>query len=88
MQIELFPDLLPSPPLKSPPKQKPESAREVADRLADQIRGRCAEIGIDPKAVIFELKLQEVSKFLSHYSPNDATAFAVRLIDAIQENES
>jgi hypothetical protein len=37
--------------------------------------------------VIFELKLQEVSKFLSHYSPNDAMAFAVRLIDDIQERE-
>jgi hypothetical protein len=87
MQIDLFPDLLPPSPAKPPPKPKPESARAIADRLADLITERCDAIGLDPKVVIFELKLQEVSKFLSHYSPNDAMAFAVRLIDDIQERE-
>jgi hypothetical protein len=86
MQIDLFPDLHPAPPVKPPPKQKPESARAIADRLADLITERCDAIGISPETVIFEMKLREVSKFLSHYSPNDAMAFAVRLIDQIQEN--
>jgi hypothetical protein len=90
MQIEAFPDLLVSPPVKPSPKpkpeSKPESAEDIADRIAAEMFVTCQRFGLDPKALAMELKLREVVKFLGiHYSADEAMTFVVRLIDAIQE---
>jgi hypothetical protein len=86
MQIEAFPDLLVSPPVKPSPKPKPESTEDIADRIAAEMLVTCHRVGLDPKALAMELKLREVVKFLGiHYSADEAMTFVVRLIDAIQE---
>jgi hypothetical protein len=69
-----------------PSRPKPESAEEITDRLAGEMLAKCKEIGVKPEAVALELKLREVSAFLAHYLPNDGMAFAVRLIEIIEEN--
>jgi hypothetical protein len=84
MQINLFPEL--QSVAESPRQSKPESAEDIADRLTGEMLAKCKAIGVKPEAVALELKLREVSHFLSHYSPNDGMAFAVRLIEIIEEN--
>lgn len=87
MQIDLFPESHPTPPAKPPPKQKPESASDVANRLAAEMLAYCETTGLDHKALALELKLWEVTGFLStHCTPDESMAFAVRLLDRIQEN--
>jgi hypothetical protein len=86
MQIEAFPDLLAVLPAKPSAKPKPESAEDIADRIAAEMLVTCQRVGLDPKALAMELKLREVVKFLAiYYSAGEAMTFAVRLIDAIQE---
>jgi hypothetical protein len=81
MQIDLFPDLVGAQPTKPHQKPKPESIDDIADRMTGELLSRCEQSGVNPKAVALELKLREVERFLAaHYSPDEATGFAMRLL--------
>ena len=79
-QLTLFPE----PQHVSPRKM---SRVQKLDQMCDQILVDCKAEGINPRALLFELKFREVTAFLMKLSGDERWQFLMRLLDVVQTQE-
>jgi hypothetical protein len=74
-QLPLFPEF----ETAAPAKPKRETEAQMIERLVQETIKLCEAEGVDPRALLLELKFREIKEFLEHYDRKKRGWFAARL---------